>query len=38
VKGRLISGACPASTFQQAIAAEEAGKDWSVTNCQFAQI
>ena len=37
VEGRLISGACPASTFQQAIAAEKAKKDWTVTNCQFAE-
>jgi protein-disulfide isomerase len=37
VEGRLISGACPGSTFSQAIAAEEAGKDWAVTNCQFTQ-
>tara|TARA_Y100000034_G_scaffold130684_1_gene189723 strand:+ start:185 stop:955 length:771 start_codon:yes stop_codon:yes gene_type:complete len=37
VEGRLISGACPASTFTQAIAAEEAGKDWAVTNCQFTE-
>jgi protein-disulfide isomerase len=37
VEGRLISGACPGSTFSQAIAAEEAGKDWAVTNCQFTE-
>lgn len=29
-----IVGACPFDTFQKAIAAEEQGKTWSVTNCQ----
>ncbi len=30
-----IVGACPFSTFQQAISAEEQGKQWSVSNCQL---
>lgn len=34
-KGKIISGACPANTFTQAINAELEGNDWSVTNCQF---
>lgn len=36
VNGKLISGACPFGTFQQAIDAELAGKQWSVDRCQFA--
>lgn len=36
VNGKLISGACPFSTFQQAFDAELAGKQWSVDKCQFA--
>ena len=31
----LISGACPFSTFQQAIDAEINGQKWSVSNCNF---
>jgi protein-disulfide isomerase len=37
VEGRLISGACPGSTFTQAYEAEKTGKDWAVTNCQFTE-
>ncbi len=32
---RTISGACPATLFEQAINAELEGKDWAVSNCQF---
>lgn len=31
---KLISGACPYSTFEQAIKAEQEGKEWSVSSCQ----
>ena len=34
VNGRIISGACPSQTFDQAIQAEIAGKKWSSNNCQ----
>ncbi len=34
INGKIISGACPYSTFEQAINAELNGMDWSVTNCQ----
>lgn len=37
VNGKLISGACPSSTFDQAIQAEMDGKEWGVTNCRFAE-
>lgn len=33
INGMQISGACPYSTFDGAIKAELAGKEWSVTNC-----
>jgi protein-disulfide isomerase len=36
INGRAISGACPYSTFSQAIEAEKAGRSWRVTSCQFA--
>jgi protein-disulfide isomerase len=35
LNGRIISGACPFTTFQQAIAAEDAGSSWSSVNCQI---
>jgi protein-disulfide isomerase len=35
VNGKIIVGACPASTFDSVIKAELANKKWSVTNCQF---
>jgi len=35
INGILISGACPYSTFSQAIDAELAGKTWAVSNCQI---
>ncbi len=34
----LVSGACPASTFNSVIDAVLDGKDYAVTNCQFALI
>ncbi len=34
INKKLISGACPYSTFEQAIGAELASKAWSVANCQ----
>jgi len=34
INKKLISGACPYDTFEQAINAEIAGKEWSVSNCQ----
>lgn len=36
VNGRIISGACPFGVFEQAIKAEQEGKDWAVTRCNFA--
>ncbi|MFH1401034.1 MAG: thioredoxin domain-containing protein [Nanoarchaeota archaeon] len=33
INGRQISGACPFATFQAALDAELAGKDWSVDRC-----
>lgn len=36
INGRMISGACPDSTFAQALEAEEDGKDWGSANCQVA--
>jgi len=33
VNGKLISGACPYSAFQDAIEAELEGNDWSISNC-----
>lgn len=38
VNGRIISGACPAATFNSAIDAELNGDEWAVTNCQFAKL
>lgn len=35
INGRMISGACPASVFAQAIEAEKSGDDWGVSNCQL---
>lgn len=35
IGGKTISGACPFSTFQQALTAELDGKDWRVNNCNF---
>lgn len=35
INGRMISGACPAQTFDSAIDAELNGDEWAVTNCQF---
>ncbi len=34
INKKLISGACPYSTFEQAIAAELEEKPWSAANCQ----
>ncbi len=34
INKKLISGACPYDTFEQAIKAEIAGEDWSVSDCQ----
>jgi len=34
INKKLISGACPYSTFEQAINTEITGKEWSVSNCQ----
>ncbi len=38
MNGRMISGACPAQTFDSAYKAEANGDDWAVTNCQFAKL
>ncbi len=38
INGRIISGACPAKTFTDAIDAEIKGDDWAVTNCQFVKL
>ncbi len=38
VNGRLISGACPDSTFKQAMDAELNGDEWTVANCNFAKL
>ena len=35
INGRMLSGACPAQTFESAIDAELNGDEWVVTNCQF---
>ena len=35
MNGRMISGACPAKTFESAYLAEANNEDWAVTNCQF---
>lgn len=37
INGKSIVGACPYSTFKQAIDAELAGQNWSVDNCVFSQ-
>lgn len=36
INGRIISGACPAQVFAQAINLELEGKDYAVSNCQIA--
>ncbi|MGV8142070.1 MAG: DsbA family protein [Candidatus Pacearchaeota archaeon] len=38
INGRMISGACPAQTFESAYLAEADGDDWAVTNCQFVKL
>ncbi len=38
VNGRIISGACPDSTFKQAIEAELSNDDWAVSNCNFVKL
>ncbi len=38
INGRLISGACPDSTFKQAMDAELTGDDWTVSNCNFVKL
>jgi protein-disulfide isomerase len=38
VNGIMISGACPFSTFEDAIEAELAGQDWVVNSCKFSLI
>ena len=38
INGRMISGACPAQTFDSAVSAELNGDDWAVTNCQFTKL
>lgn len=38
MNGRMISGACPAQTFESAYLAEAEGDDWAVTNCQFVKL
>lgn len=38
MNGRMISGACPAQTFESAYLAEKNGDDWAVTNCQFVKL
>jgi protein-disulfide isomerase len=34
VNGKLVSGACPFSAFQDAIEAELEGNEWSISNCR----
>ncbi len=38
MNGRMISGACPAQTFESAYQAEADGDDWAVTGCQFVKL
>lgn len=34
INGKLVSGACPYSAFEDAIEAELAGNEWSISNCR----